>query len=89
MADTPPDMILLNDEYQDVIAATGLPTTENLLVLNKSNSVIILQLQPTQPPVANRVNGRTVQPNEEVVVQKDFSGLWALGKGRILVQEIE
>lgn len=86
MADTLPDVSLSPDSYVDLYAATGITVGSQVIIQNKSSSIVTLQSVFSQP-LATNSDGTYIVSNNFVIVTAGSTGLWALGKGKISVQE--
>ncbi len=88
MTDTLPDVILLEEEYQDLYAATGITVGKALLIQNKTMSNLFLQEGLTQPDPDDRSGILVdVNPNYLWSITSGSSGVWAFGAGPIHIQE--
>lgn len=54
MADTIPDVTVSNTEWTNLNTATSIAIGNSMVISNKSNEQILLQISPTQPLVSSR-----------------------------------
>lgn len=86
MVDTVNDLILTGVGYQDVYAGVSIIVGTPLVVQNKSAGPVYLQISASSP-LATDKDGRIVYPGKEVFVTGATTGLWAIGNGRLHVEE--
>ena len=71
--DTIPDVIAQIEQYIDIYALTGIAIGTPLLIQNKSESRMVIQISPTQP-IAQSNDGTLFHTREEVYVDTGASG---------------
>ena len=86
MVDSAQDIILIKDEYKDIFSEGGISVGTALIIQNKSNSNVHLQISETQPS-SSSTDGYLMLPDEnfKVLVQRGASGLWGIGGGPISI----
>lgn len=88
MAVTIPDVILSAYTYIDLFQKAGIPAGTTVIVQNKTNNDINLQIGKDMP-ANNSLDGVIIQPRQFLeVVTKSGEKLWAraVGAGRISIQ---
>lgn len=86
MANTINDVVLTLSAYVNVYTATSITVGKTVILQNKGNVPVIVQVKGSTP-AANDRNGFVVLPNQSVVIDKTPAGIFALGDGPINVQE--
>lgn len=84
---TLPDVQLNNNEYQDLYAATGIPSGTSVTIQNKSTSSIYLQNTSTSPNSTSS-DGYLLMSLHVVTVGGTIDGLWAKGSGKVHVEVV-
>lgn len=87
MADTIADVVLNNAAYTDIYATTGILSGTKLVLQNKEESEFILQTSASQPS-SSSTDGVIMNPKGMVLVEAGENGLWAIGEGKLSVQEV-
>lgn len=86
MANTIPDIKLVNTSYTNLYTVTGIPTATPLVIQNKQTTGIYIQISPTQPIASSR-DGWLLAGNDAVLVEGgNISNVWAWGTSTISVQ---
>lgn len=88
MADTKADIILVDGDWVDAYALTGIAVGTTLVIQNKSSDDILIHLSASKP-TSSSINGTLVPPFIEATVDASESGCWVKGTvgGRVSVQE--
>lgn len=86
MANTLPDVKLVNTYYMNLYTATGIPAGTPLIIQNKQSTGAYIQISPTQPSSASR-DGYLLSGNALCIVEGGtISIVWAWGTSNISVQ---
>lgn len=87
MANTRPDITLVNTAFVDVYALSGITIGTAILIQNKSSGGVYIQIKGFQP-ASSSTDGTFLSSYEFGVVSSGESGCWVKGSGKMSVQEM-
>lgn len=89
MADTIPDITVVNTSWVNVYSSAGITVGDNLIVTNKSSSPILL-VEAISSPLPNVTDGVPLQIGMQAIINNTPNGLFARlvngGSGPLSVQ---
>ena len=86
MSDTLPDVPLIEGQYVDIYAATGIAVGTRVVIQNKTNGFIRVQESAAQP--ANDSTDGVFVETKKYVIAIGTNGCWVKGSGDISVQPV-
>lgn len=90
MANTLPDINIVNNVYLDLYALTGITPGKPIIINNKTSGAMMVQIKPTQP-LGTDNSGLQILGAAFMYIDAGESRVWLRGQsgGRINVQEAD
>lgn len=87
MADTIADILVTHTEYADVNTLSSIGVGSSINIQNKEDTEFIIQVSVSQPSSSSKA-GYILEPRKSAVVSSGENRVWAIGVGKLGIQEL-